>query len=160
MFVFVVSQLNIMLSIECRKNLLISCALSVSMPKLVIRQCAMSEFRYKQAIVIRTDLKMGKGKIAAQASHAAVSAAEEARKHRAEWWEAWLNEGQRKVVVKVKDEVELLQLKLHAERMRLPHALIYDRGLTQLPPDTLTCLGIGPAPSDRIDKITGKLRLL
>lgn len=123
-------------------------------------QCAMSEFRYKQALVIRADLKMGKGKIAAQASHAAVSAAEEARKRRNEWWEAWMVEGQRKVVVKVKNEEELLQLKLKAERMRLPYALIYDRGLTQLPPDTLTCLGIGPAPNVEIDKITGKLRLL
>jgi len=120
----------------------------------------MSEFRYKQAIVVRADLKMGKGKIAAQASHAAVSAAEEARKRHRDWWEAWLEEGQRKVVVKVKDEAELLQLKLQAERMRLPYALIYDRGLTQLPPDTLTCLGIGPAPNGEIDKITGKLRLL
>ena len=121
---------------------------------------SMSEFRYKQAIVVRSDLKMGKGKIAAQASHAAVSAAEEARKRYEDWWEAWLDEGQRKVVVKAKDEAELLKLKLQAERTRLPHALIYDRGLTQLPPDTLTCLGIGPAPNAKIDKITGKLRLL
>jgi PTH2 family peptidyl-tRNA hydrolase len=134
--------------------------LSVFGYKLIIGQCAMSEFRYKQAIVIRTDLKMGKGKIAAQASHAAISAAEEARKRHREWWKAWLGEGQRKVVVKVKNEAELLQLKQRAGKMRLPHALIYDRGLTQLPPDTLTCLGIGPAPSEEIDKITGKLRLL
>ena len=120
----------------------------------------MSEFRYKQAIVIRSDLKMGKGKIAAQASHAAVSAAEQARKRHKEWWEAWMDEGQRKVVVRVKDEEELLHLEEQAERMRLPHALIIDRGLTQLPPDTLTCLGIGPAPNEVIDKVTGKLRLL
>ncbi len=120
----------------------------------------MSEFKYKQAVVIRTDLKMGKGKIAAQASHAAVSAAEEARKHHKTWWETWLDEGQRKIVVKVKSEAELLLLKQQAGRMRLPCALIYDRGLTQLPPDTLTCLGIGPAPNDEVDKITGKLPLL
>lgn len=103
---------------------------------------------------------MGKGKIAAQTSHAAVSAAEEARKHCKAWWEAWLDEGQRKVVVKVKSEADLLQLRQQARRMHLPCALIYDRGLTQLPPDTITCLGIGPAPNDEIDKITGKLPLL
>jgi PTH2 family peptidyl-tRNA hydrolase len=120
----------------------------------------MSDFKYKQAIVIRTDLKMGKGKIAAQASHAAVSAAEEARKHHEAWWEEWLDEGQRKVVVKVKSEDELLQLKQQAGQMHLPFALIHDRGLTQLPPDTLTCLGIGPAPNDEVDKITGNLPLL
>jgi PTH2 family peptidyl-tRNA hydrolase len=120
----------------------------------------MSEFRYKQVIVMRTDLKMGKGKIAAQASHAAVSAAEEARKHHRAWLNAWLDEGQRKVVVKVSNEADLLQLKEQAGRMRLPCALVYDRGLTQLPPDTLTCLSIGPAPNERVDKITGNLPLL
>ena len=120
----------------------------------------MSEFNYKQVIVIRTDLKMRKGKIAAQASHAAVSAVEEAKKHHRPWLNAWLDEGQRKVVVKVRSETDLLQLKQQAETMGLPCALIYDRGLTQLPPDTLTCLSIGPAPNDRVDKITGKLPLL
>ena len=120
----------------------------------------MSEFSFKQAIVVRSDLKMGKGKMAAQASHAAVSAAEEARKRHSEWWEAWMDEGQRKVVVRVKDEEELLELKDMAARMRLPFALVRDRGLTQLPPDTVTCLGIGPAPNEIVDKVTGKLRLL
>jgi len=120
----------------------------------------MSEFKYKQAIVVRADLKMGKGKIAAQSSHAAVSAAEEARNRHEDWWGAWLEEGQKKVVVKVKSEAELLQLQQEAEKMRLPYALIRDRGLTQLPPDTVTCLGIGPAPSSVIDKLTGKLPLL
>ena len=67
----------------------------------------MGEFEYKQVIVFRTDLKMSKGKLAAQAAHAAVSAAEEARKRHRTWWEAWLYEGQRKIAVKVKDEKEL-----------------------------------------------------
>jgi PTH2 family peptidyl-tRNA hydrolase len=120
----------------------------------------MSEFRYKQVLVIRTDLGMSKGKIAAQAGHAAVSAAEEARKKWPDWWKAWLNEGQCKVAVKVQSEQELLELEREAETLKLPHALISDRGLTELPPDTITCLGIGPAPSIEIDKITGKLPLL
>lgn len=118
------------------------------------------EFRYKQTIVIRTDLKMGKGKLAAQAGHAAVSAAEEARRRHPEWWEAWLAEGQCKVAVKVKSLQELLDLQKMAALMRLPYNLIIDRGLTQLPPDTATCLGIGPAPSGQVDRITGKLPLL
>ena len=138
----------------------INCLCVMRFQDMVQGRSAMSEFKYKQAIVIRTDLKMGKGKIAAQASHASVSAAEETRKHYSEWWEAWLSEGQRKVVVKVKSEAELLELKEQAGRTRLPFALIYDRGLTQLPPDTLTCLGIGPAPNREIDRITGKLPLL
>ena len=119
-----------------------------------------TEFKYKQSIVVRVALKMGKGKLAAQVGHAAVSSAEEARKKSPEWWQAWLKEGQCKVVVKAKDLDEILELQREAIMMKLPHCLITDRGLTQLPPSTITCLGIGPAPSVQVDKITGNLPLL
>jgi PTH2 family peptidyl-tRNA hydrolase len=120
----------------------------------------MGEFEYKQVIVFRTDLKLGKGKLAAQAGHAAVSAAEEARKRHRSWWEAWLFEGQRKIAIKVKGEKELGELETQAKELGLPNALIVDRGLTQVPEGTVTCLGIGPAPEGLIDKLTGKLKLL
>ena len=120
----------------------------------------MGEFEYKQVIVFRSDLKLSKGKIAAQAGHAAVSAAEEAHKRHRSWWEAWLYEGQRKIAVKVKNEKELLELEKQANELALPNALIVDRGLTEIPPDTITCLGIGPAPAELIDRLTGKLPLL
>jgi len=120
----------------------------------------MSEFEYKQVIIIRTDLKMSKGKLAAQVGHAAVSAAEEARKRHREWLKAWLEEGQCKIAVKAKSEEELLRLLQKAKALRLPCALICDRGLTELPPNTATCIGVGPAPSSQIDKITGSLPLL
>lgn len=119
----------------------------------------MSEFQYKQAIVLRSDLRMSKGKIAAQAGHAAVSAAEEARKRYLKWWSAWLKEGQCKIAVKVGSEKELLELERKAKELELPCALIIDRGLTELPPGTITCLGIGPAPSSEVDRITWKLSL-
>ena len=120
----------------------------------------MGEFEYKQVIVFRSDLKMGKGKLAAQAGHAAVSAAEEARKRHRVWWEAWMFEGQRKIAVKVKDEKELSELESAAKDFGLPNALIIDRGLTQIPEGTVTCLGIGPAPEGLVDKLTGQLQLL
>jgi PTH2 family peptidyl-tRNA hydrolase len=120
----------------------------------------MSEFGYKQVIVFRSDLKLSKGKAVVQAGHAAVSAAEETRKHHREWWENWLYEGQRKIAVKVKTEKELLVLEEAAKDLGLPCSLIVDRGLTEIPPNTVTCLGIGPAPNDRVDKLTGKLPLL
>jgi PTH2 family peptidyl-tRNA hydrolase len=119
-----------------------------------------SDFSYKQIIVLRTDLKMSKGKMAAQAGHAAVSAAEYARKNRPEWWNPWMREGQCKIAVKVSSEEELLELERKARNAGLPAALIVDRGLTEIPPDTITCLGIGPAPSDKVDVITGNLPLL
>ncbi len=120
----------------------------------------MSEFRYKQVIVFRSDLNLSKGKIAAQAGHAAVSASEEARKHRREWWKAWMVEGQCKIAVKVNSEKKLLELEKQAKELALPCALIVDKGLTEIPPGTITCLGIGPAPSEKMDELTGKLPLL
>jgi PTH2 family peptidyl-tRNA hydrolase len=109
---------------------------------------------------VRNDLEISKGKTATQVGHAAVSAAEEARKHHPRWWAAWLNEGQCKIAVKVSSEKELLKLKDEAQEAGLPYALIEDRGLTEIPLGTVTCLGIGPAPADKVDKITGKLNLL
>ena len=120
----------------------------------------MSDFKYKQVIVVRSDLEMSKGKTATQAGHAAVSAAEEARKYYSKWWAAWFSEGQCKIVVKINSEKELLKLKDKAQEEGLPYALIADRGLTEIPPDTVTCLGIGPAPAGKVDKITGTLSLL
>ena len=120
----------------------------------------MGEFEYKQVLVFRKDLQMSKGKIAAQAGHAAVSAAQDAFVHHKKWWEAWLYEGQRKIAVKVEAEKDLHELEKAAGQLGLPHALIIDRGLTQIPEGTVTCLGIGPAPAVMIDRLTGKLKLL
>jgi PTH2 family peptidyl-tRNA hydrolase len=119
-----------------------------------------SEFRYKQVIVFRSDLKLSKGKAAVQAGHAAFSAAEEARKHHKKWFEEWYSEGQRKIAVKVKNEKEMQKLEMQARELGLPSSLIVDRGLTEIPPGTVTCLGIGPAPAEKVDKITGRLPLL
>jgi PTH2 family peptidyl-tRNA hydrolase len=80
--------------------------------------------------------------------------------HHKAWWEAWLFEGQRKVAVKVASEEELLELEEAAKDLGLPNALIVDRGLTQIPEGTVTCLGIGPAPEEKVDRLTGKLKLL
>jgi len=121
---------------------------------------SVTEFRFKLVIVFRSDLTLSKGKAAVQAGHAAVSSAEEARKRHRQWWEEWLYEGQRKIAVKVKTEKELVQLEQEAKEFGLPCALIVDRGLTEIPPNTVTCLGIGPAPSEKIDKLTGNLPLL
>jgi len=118
-----------------------------------------SASKMKQVIVLRADLKMSPGKAAVQASHAAVSSAEEARKNCPSWWREWIEEGQCKIVLKVNSEVELLSLEKKAREMKIPAALIADMGLTELEPGTVTALGIGPAPSNLIDKITGSLPL-
>ena len=103
---------------------------------------------------------MGKGKIAVQVGHASVTASEETRRRHLEWWRAWLDEGQRKVVVKVNSEGELDALRKDAEALGLVAMIIHDSGLTQVSPGTATCVGIGPAPAELVDKVTGDLSLL
>ncbi len=103
---------------------------------------------------------MGKGKIAVQVSHASVTAAEETRRRHPEWWKQWFEEGQRKIVVKVNTESDLEHLKRDAEELGLVATIIHDSGLTQIDPGTATCVGIGPAPAELVDKITGELSLL
>lgn len=120
----------------------------------------MLAMRFKQVIVIRTDLKMSKGKIAVQVAHASVSAAEDSRTRFPNWWRNWLLQGQKKVAVKVKSKDDLIRIFNEAKRNDLPASLIADRGLTELKPGTITCVGIGPAPERLIDKITGSMPLL
>lgn len=114
----------------------------------------------KQVIVIRSDLDMGKGKIAVQAAHASIAAFLEAKRRNPEWVDAWLSEGQRKIVLKVDSLNELLEVARKAESEGLPVAIVEDAGLTQLKPGTVTAVGIGPALDEVLDKITGNLKLL
>ena len=118
------------------------------------------QFTYKQVIAVRIDLGMSKGKMAVQVAHGAVSAAEKARVSHQDVWKAWLREGQKKVAVKVQSEEELLQLMRQAVMQSLPYSLIRDAGMTELPPGTMTVIGIGPAKAETVDKITGELKLL
>lgn len=111
----------------------------------------------KQVLIIRTDLKMDKGKIAAQVAHASIAAFLKVGQDNQE---SWIAEGMKKVVLKVASEKELLKLRAAAKKEKLPNELIVDRGLTQLEPGTVTALGIGPAADSKIDRITGKLKLL
>lgn len=112
---------------------------------------------YKQCIIIRNDLKLSKGKLAVQVAHAAVSALEYADKSIVNKWK---KEGQKKIVLKVDTLQDLFDLEEEARKKNLPTALIADKGLTEIPPGTITVLGIGPAPSLEIDKITGHLKLV
>lgn len=113
----------------------------------------------KQVIAVRTDLRMGRGKIAAQVAHASVAATELARVSYTEWWYGWWDT-QEKVVVKVAGYAGLEQIRQEAARANLPHRMIHDAGRTQIAPGTATCVAIGPAPEHIIDRITGKLSLL
>ena len=112
---------------------------------------------YKQVIVVRSDLKLSKGKLAAQASHASVEAMLRSGKDAIT---TWRGQGMKKVVLKVKTEKELLNVKQDAEDHDLVCALITDAGHTEVEPGTITCLGIGPDKEEKVDRVTGKLPML
>jgi peptidyl-tRNA hydrolase, PTH2 family len=113
---------------------------------------------YKQAIVMRIDLGMSKGKIAAQASHASLSAFLKAWREDKDLCEEWLPH-QKKIVLKVESMQALVQL-FELVKKEIPAALIKDAGHTQVEPGSITALGIGPAEEAKIDKYTKDLKLL
>jgi PTH2 family peptidyl-tRNA hydrolase len=82
---------------------------------------------YKQVIVVRKDLRMGTGKLAAQVAHAAVMAVENTKMRNINWFNSWFNAGQAKVVVKVQTLQELHELRKHAESLHLPVAEVIDK---------------------------------
>ncbi len=112
---------------------------------------------YKQVIVVRADLKMGKGKIASQVAHASLCAY---LKSDVKIREEWLNTGAEKIVVKVTSKGELLEIYEKAKSLNLPCCLIKDSAKTQLKEPDYTCVGIGPAREKEIDRVTGELKLL
>lgn len=114
----------------------------------------------KQAIILRSDVGMGKGKLAAQAAHASLQAYKEAMSKDSTAVHHWESQGCKKVVLRAGSEGELLGLYEQAKRERLPCALIADAGHTQIEPGTLTALAIGPAVEEAVDKVAGKLKLL
>jgi PTH2 family peptidyl-tRNA hydrolase len=112
----------------------------------------------KLAVVVRTDLDMGRGKIAAQVAHATVAAvlgnpdgADLA---------TWLRDGQPTVVLKVTTAEHLRDVVRQGQAAGLPVEFVNDAGRTQVTPGTLTCCALGPAESRRIDAVTARLSLL
>ncbi|XP_058117750.1 probable peptidyl-tRNA hydrolase 2 [Anopheles ziemanni] len=115
---------------------------------------------YKMVLVVRNDLKMGKGKIAAQCGHAAVGAFESAVKKTPAAVNKWQHSGQAKIALKVDSEQAMMEIYRTAKHNNLNCCLIRDAGRTQIEPNTKTVLAIGPAPNLAVDSITGHLKLL
>lgn len=114
---------------------------------------------YKMVMVVRSDLKMGKGKVAAQCSHAAVSAYKQLQRRSPELLKQWEYCGQPKVVLRAPDEDSLHELAAHARELGLSVSMIQDAGRTQIVPGSRTVLGIGPGPVNLVDKVSGHLKL-
>jgi PTH2 family peptidyl-tRNA hydrolase len=110
----------------------------------------------KQVIVVRNDLKLSRGKLAAQAAHASFSSSQAAGRKAVKIWE---KEGQKKVILSSGKE-QIIEMEKKCRKLRIPCSLITDAGLTEIPSGTVTCLGIGPDEDPKIDKVTGSLPLL
>ncbi|KAJ2003409.1 hypothetical protein GGI04_000787 [Coemansia thaxteri] len=113
----------------------------------------------KLVLVIRTDLGMSKGKIAAQCSHATLACYKRAVRQAPAMLKAWEQSGQAKVTLKCASEDELADLQRQAQAAGLVAQSICDAGRTQIAAGSLTVLGIGPGPVGAIDRVAGHLKL-
>lgn len=129
----------------------------------------------KQVIVMRKDLNMRKGKIAAQAAHASSkvildmmpvtidgdSISRTISMTAGSPLDLWLNGNFKKICLGIESEEELLSIVTQAKNAGLPVALILDSGLTEFGGvPTYTCCAIGPELPEKIDQITGQLKPL
>ncbi len=126
-------------------------------PFYLMRALTLAIMEFKQCIVIREDLKLSSGKLAVQVAHAAILAMERADKRVVRDWK---EEGQRKIVLKAPALQDIFRLREEAERAGVACAIVIDAGLTEIPPGTVTALGLGPASAIMLDKITGNLKLV
>ena len=128
----------------------------------------------KQVIVIRKDLNMSAGKLAAQVAHASLGAFFQSAERRLSCvdnsirslsiykdtaCDEWVNGIFTKIIVYVKSEEALFNVYKKAREKGLPCALIKDAGLTEFSEPTNTCLGIGPCYPKEFEGVTNKLRL-
>jgi peptidyl-tRNA hydrolase, PTH2 family len=112
---------------------------------------------YKQVILVRSDLKLPKGKLAAQSAHASVDCVLKADK---EIVKKWRSQGMKKIALKVEDEKELYKYIQQAKDKGFVTSIITDAGKTVVAPGTVTCGAIGPNEETDIDTIIKDLKLL
>lgn len=114
---------------------------------------------FKMVLVVRNDLKMGKGKIAAQCSHATLGLYKKVFFRAPKALQRWERCGQVKVVTKVDCEDELLLLQAKAQSLKVASHITVDAGRTQIAPNSRTVMSL-LGPSDIVDEVTGGLKLL
>ena len=134
----------------------------------------MSNYNTKMVICVRKDLKMRKGKIAAQVAHASMQfllnkgnlqrenlVANFEVDHLTEAEFEWFHSGYAKIVVSCDSKEELVELIAEAQQQNIQVCPIVDHGYTEFHGvKTLTCAAFGPAHSEELNKLTGHLKLL
>ncbi|XP_075496298.1 uncharacterized protein LOC142533425 [Primulina tabacum] len=114
---------------------------------------------FKMVLVVRNDLKMGKGKIAAQCSHATLGLYKRLLNRAPKSLNRWEMCGQVKVVVKIESEDDMLVLQERAKSLNIPTHITIDAGRTQIAPNSRTVMAV-LGPADLVDDVTGGLKLL
>ncbi|OMO55033.1 Peptidyl-tRNA hydrolase, PTH2 [Corchorus capsularis] len=114
---------------------------------------------FKMVLVVRNDLKMGKGKIAAQCSHATLGLYKKLLHRAPKALDRWEMCAQPKVVVKIDSEEDMLVLQERAKSLNLPTHITIDAGRTQIAPNSRTVMAI-LGPIEMVDDVTGGLKLL
>lgn len=114
---------------------------------------------FKMVLVVRNDLKMGKGKIAAQCSHATLGLYKKLLNRAPKALNRWEMCAQPKVVVKIESEEDMLVLQERAKSLKLPTHITIDAGRTQIAPNSRTVMAI-LGPIEVVDDVTGGLKLL
>lgn len=129
-------------------------------PYSIINTYAEAEEPFKLLLCVNNELKMTKGKIAAQCGHATLGAYKLATKYCKSALNNWEYMGQAKIAVKVEKEEEIYELMQKARDAHLVTYLVEDAGRTQIAAGSKTVLAIGPAPVSALDRITSHLKLL
>ncbi|KAI8098658.1 peptidyl-tRNA hydrolase [Halteromyces radiatus] len=111
-------------------------------------------------LVVRTDLGMTKGKIAAQCGHATLACYKAIQKSNPAVLRKWERSGQAKVALKAVSEEQLLELQAMALSLNITAQSICDAGRTQIAAGSRTVLGVGPGPVELLNQVTGHLKLL
>ncbi|GAA5915204.1 hypothetical protein JCM8208_007707 [Rhodotorula glutinis] len=114
----------------------------------------------KLVLVVRTDLAMTKGKIAAQCGHATLACYKSLMQANPALVRHWERTGQAKIAVQCRSEEDLQLLQASAQSLGICARSIQDAGRTQVDPGTTTVLGIGPAPVRVVNQVTSHLKLL
>jgi PTH2 family peptidyl-tRNA hydrolase len=133
----------------------------------------MSVVHTKQVIVVRKDLNMRKGKIAAQVAHASLGVFSRHMQVQGrgnlfvgsfvfdEYAKLWFENSFTKICVSCDSEMELDKLADMCEALGITYNLVIDNGATEFNGvPTKTCLAVGPWKSEEIDQITGHLKLM
>lgn len=118
------------------------------------------EDEIKMVLCVNDELKMGKGKVAAQCAHASMGVVQRLMRKAPGLLAQYEQWGQAKIALRVPTTAELLDLAAAAAGLGLPVYVVQDAGRTQIPAGSRTVAAIGPGPKSVIDKVTGHLKLL